>query len=59
MHFTIMLSQKKKNMQVSTAHNYDAKLRSVISLLKNAPNLTFLEPKRLYIASYDLDEIHD
>ncbi|KAL7308067.1 hypothetical protein PS15m_011966 [Mucor circinelloides] len=46
-------------MQVATAFNYDAKLRPMIPLLKNAPNLTFLELKRLYITPYDLEEIHD
>ncbi|KAF1799281.1 hypothetical protein V8B55DRAFT_1537036 [Mucor lusitanicus] len=46
-------------MQVSAAFNYDAKLRPMIPLLKNAPNLTFLELKRLYITPFDLEEIHD
>lgn len=48
-----------KETQVSNAYNYDAKLRPMIPLLKNAPNLTFLELKRLYITPYDLEEIHD
>ncbi|CAO3616694.1 unnamed protein product [Mucor fragilis] len=46
-------------MQVAAAFNYDAKLRPMIPLLKNAPNLTFLELKRLYITPFDLEEIHD
>ncbi|GAN04249.1 hypothetical protein MAM1_0058d03709 [Mucor ambiguus] len=49
----------QKEIQAAAVFNYDAKLRPMIPLLKNAPNLTFLELKRLYITPIDLEEIHD
>ncbi|KAK4511796.1 uncharacterized protein ATC70_003795 [Mucor velutinosus] len=46
-------------MQMEAAFNYEAKLRPMIPLLKNAPNLTFLELKRLHITPFDLEENHE
>ncbi|CAO3616682.1 unnamed protein product [Mucor fragilis] len=48
-----------QEMQAEAAFTYDAKVRPMIPLLKNAPNLTFLELKRLYITPFDLEEIHN